>query len=282
MRVKVLIAGFLALFAAQGAYAQGGGGGGGRPPQRPPEAPQPSVKPIRVEGRVAPVMAAIPPAITAENSWVLDLSDGGRVTIQLRPDQAPAHVERIKTLTRRGFYNGLAFHRVVDGFMAQSGDPTATGKGQSDLPDLRAEFNALPHLRGAVGMARGGHPDGLLVEPYINSANSQFYIMFGPLLSMDREYTVFGRVVGGMEHVDKIQRGEPPATPTRIVRASIGTDNAPRPTTEEIAAVMSRPLPGANRAPLQVLEVPSLTAAKPAERPAPQPASAGTQPTPQN
>jgi cyclophilin family peptidyl-prolyl cis-trans isomerase len=273
MRGKLLIAGFLALFAAQNAYAQGSGGGrGGQRP--PPAAPEPSVKPIRVESRAAPVMSAIPPAITAENSWVLDLSDGGRVTIQLRPDHAPAHVERIKSLTRRGFYNGIAFHRVVDGFMAQGGDPTGTGIGDSGLPDLKAEFNALPHLRGAVAMARTAEE---------NSANSQFYIMFAPRLSMDREYTVFGRVIGGMEHVDKIQRGEPPATPTRIVRASIGSDNAPRPTAEEIAAVVSAARPAPRSAPLQVMEVPSLTGtAVPAQPATPQPAPTATPATPQN
>jgi peptidylprolyl isomerase len=276
MRVKLLIAAFLALFAAQGAYAQGGGGGGGGGggTQRPPEAPEPDVAPIRVKERATPVLSAIPPALSPDNSWILDLSDGGRVTIQLRPDHAPAHVERIKTLTRRGFYNGLTFHRVVEGFMAQAGDPTGTGAGESDLPDLAAEFNALPHFRGAVAMARTEDP---------NSANSQFYIMFAPRLSMDREYTVFGRVIGGMEFVDKIQRGEPPAAPTRIVRASIGSDNAPRPTAEEIAAVVSAPLPGARRPPLQVMDVPSLTGTSTAPPlQAPPAAPAATQPTPQN
>jgi peptidylprolyl isomerase len=280
MRLKLLVAALLAVFAAQGAYAQGGGGGGGGRggggggTQRPPEAPEPDVAPIRVRERATPVLSAIPPALSPDNSWVLDLSDGGRVTIQLRPDHAPAHVERIKALTRRGFYNGLSFHRVVEGFMAQGGDPTGTGTGESDLPDLAAEFNALPHLRGAVAMARTADP---------NSANSQFYIMFAPRLSMDREYTVFGRVVGGMEYVDKIQRGEPPQAPTRIVRASIGSDNAPRPTAEEIAAVVSAPLPGARRAPLQMLDVPSLTGTStpPPRQAAPAP-PAGTPPTPQN
>ena len=215
--------------------------------------------PIRVEGRAAPVMSAIAPALTAENSWVLDLSDGGRVVIQLRPDQAPGHVERIKTLTRRGFYNGLSFHRVIEGFMAQGGDPTGTGTGQSDLPDLPAEFNNLPHLRGAVAMARSGDP---------NSGNSQFYIMFVPRMTMDRKYTVFGRVVSGMEHIDKIQRGSPPPAPTRVVRASIGSDNAPRPTAAEIAAATPAPAPGAAAAPLQVLDIQSLTGTPPASAPA--------------
>jgi len=263
MWAKSLIAGVMALFLAGTAAAQGGGQ---RPPA-PPPPPEPSVAPLRVEERAKPVLSAIPPAIEQENVWVLDLSDGGRVTIQLRPDHAPAHVERIKTLTRRGFYNGLTFHRVVEGFMAQGGDPTGTGNGSSDLPDLPAEFNALPHLRGAVAMARAEEP---------NTANSQFYIMFVPRLGMDRKYTVFGRVIGGMEHVDEIQRGQPPATPTRIVRASIGSDQAPPPTAEEIAAVVSKPAPS-TATPLQLIEVPSLigTPAPPANTPA-------TTPRPQN
>jgi peptidylprolyl isomerase len=254
----MLIAGLLAMFAAQGALAQGGGGA----PRRPAEPPEPSVAPIRVESRAAPVMSVIAPPIAAENSWVLDLSDGGRVVIQLRPDHAPAHVERIKTLTRRGFYNGLIFHRVIEGFMAQGGDPQGTGNGSSELPDLAAEFNDLPHLRGAVAMARAEEP---------NSANSQFYIMFVPRMSMDRKYTVFGRVVSGMEHVDKIQRGVPAPAPTRIVRASIGSDNAPPPTAAEIAAANRPPAPAPGAAaPLRALDVQSLTGAPPASAPAPQ------------
>jgi cyclophilin family peptidyl-prolyl cis-trans isomerase len=169
---------------------------------------------------VAPLAAQAPvpatPPLTAEDSWHLDLSTGGRVTIQLRPDVAPAHVERIKTLTRRGFYDGLIFHRVLEGFMAQGGDPTGTGQGGSELPDLTEEFNGLPHLRGSVSMARAED---------VNSANSQFFIMFAPRFALDGRYTVFGRVVGGMNLVDAIERGEPPLNPSRIVRASIGTDN---------------------------------------------------------
>ena len=161
------------------------------------------------------------PALTPENTWYLDLSTGGRVTIQLRPDAAPNHVERIRALTRQGFYNGLMFHRVIEGFMAQGGDPTGTGTGGSPLPNLNAEISGLPHVRGAVGMARAQE---------LNSANSQFFIMFTPRLQMDREYTVLGRVVGGMNFVDAIERGEPPAAPTRIVRASIGSDNIAPPT----------------------------------------------------
>ncbi|MDP8993836.1 MAG: peptidylprolyl isomerase, partial [Pseudomonadota bacterium] len=168
-----------------------------------------------------------PPLLEAENAWHLDLSTGGRVTIQLRPDVAPQHVERIRTLTRRGFYDGLTFHRVIEGFMAQGGDPAGTGAGGSDLPDLAAEFNGLPHMRGAVAMARAQDP---------NSANSQFYIMFAPRLTLDRQYTVFGRVVSGMSFVDAIERGEPPANPSRVVRASIGSDNVPPLPAEQLRA----------------------------------------------
>lgn len=165
----------------------------------------------------------LPPALTPDNTWDLDLSDGGRVVIQLRPDRAPLMVERIKTLTRQGFYNGLMFHRVIEGFMAQGGDPKGTGEGGSTLPDVKAEFNDLPHVRGAVAAARASDED---------SANSQFYIMFQPNLKLDKHYTVFGRVVSGMGYVDAIQRGEPPANPTHILRATLGSDpnaNAPLP-----------------------------------------------------
>jgi peptidylprolyl isomerase len=155
-----------------------------------------------------------------ENTWVLDLSSGGRVLIRLRPDVAPQMVERIKTLTREHFYDGVIFHRVIDApeSMAQSGDPTGTGRGGSKLPDVPAEFNRLPHVRGAVSAARAQDP---------NSANSQFFIMFGPRLAFDHNYTVFGRVTTGMEWVDKIQRGEPPQNPTRIIHAYIQSDNPP-------------------------------------------------------
>ena len=173
------------------------------------------------------VSPAATPALSAEDTLYLDLSTGGRVTIQLRPDVAPQTVARIKELVRKGFYNGLAFHRVIDGFMAQTGDPKGDGTGGSDLPDLAAEFNGLPHARGSLAMARTADP---------NSANSQFYIMFVARLSMDGKYTVFGRVVSGMEHVDAINRGEPPAVPSKIVRASIGSDNVAPPSPAEIAA----------------------------------------------
>ena len=175
---------------------------------------------LLLAGAAAPQALPAPPPLDSENTLLLDLSTGGRVTIQLRPDAAPNHVERIKTLARRGFYDGVIFHRVLEGFMAQTGDPTGTGEGESDLPDLNAEFNALPHVRGAVSAARTADP---------NSANSQFFIMFLPKFELDRQYSVFGRVVGGMNFVDAIARGEPPSKPSRILRASIGADNVPPP-----------------------------------------------------
>jgi cyclophilin family peptidyl-prolyl cis-trans isomerase len=160
------------------------------------------------------------PTVDQENILHLDLSTGGRVTILLNPAVAPAHVERIKTLARRGFYNDIVFHRVIEGFMAQTGDPTGTGTGASDLPDLKAEFSAVPHLRGTVSMARGNDND---------SANSQFFICFRPRFDLDNKYTAFGRVIAGMQFVDAIARGEPPVQPDRILQASIGADNVPPP-----------------------------------------------------
>jgi peptidylprolyl isomerase len=158
----------------------------------------------------APADVAANPA----NHLFLDLSNGGTIEIVLRPDLAPNHIQRIQTLVRRGFYNGLTFHRVVPGFMAQGGDPKGTGEGGSDLPDLKAEFTSVPFLRGTVGAARAESPD---------SANSQFFIMFVPNSSLDGRYTVIGRVVKGMEVVDQIAPGEPPADPTKIVRAYLGS-----------------------------------------------------------
>ncbi len=155
-----------------------------------------------------------------ENVLLLYLSNGGRVAIRLMPKWAPHHVERIKTLVRQGFYDGLIFHRVIDGFMAQTGDPTGTGQGGSKLPDLAAEFNDVPHGRGTVSMARTDEP---------NSANSQFFIVFYPKSALDRKYTNFGRVISGMAMVDTIVRGEPPAHPTRIIQASIAADHKPAP-----------------------------------------------------
>ena len=174
--------------------------------------------------KAAPVpvaVTAIEPAAIPENLWHIQLSTGGEVVVLLRPDKTPNHVERIKTLTRAGFYDGLLFHRVIDGFMAQTGDPTGTGEGGSTLPDVKAEFNDMPHLRGTVSMARSDNVD---------SANSQFFIVFLPVLRLDGKYTPFGRVVSGMQYVDLIERGEPPANPAKIVKAWIEADgpNAPR------------------------------------------------------
>ncbi len=148
-----------------------------------------------------------------ENTLVLETSKG-RVVIELRPDLAPGHVERIKTLARQGFYDGIKFHRVIEGFMAQTGCPQGTGTGGSDLPDLRAEFNREPHVRGTCSMARAQSP---------NSANSQFFICFDDARFLDRQYTVWGKVVEGMENVDKLARGEPPREADKIVSMKVGT-----------------------------------------------------------
>ena len=175
-----------------------------------------AAKPTAAEVPQKTMLSIIAPAEVANdpsNKLTLDLSTGGRVVIMLRPDAAPAHVDRIKSLVSQGFYNGLAFHRVVPGFMAQGGDPKGTGEGGSALPDLKAEFNTLPFLRGTVGAARADSPD---------SANSQFFIMFAPNASLNDKYTVFGRVIEGMDAVDKMAPGEPPEQPTKIVRASLG------------------------------------------------------------
>jgi peptidylprolyl isomerase len=150
----------------------------------------------------------------AENTLYMDLDDG-RVVIELRPDLAPKHVARIKELTREGFYDGVVFHRVIPGFMAQTGDPTGTGRGGSDKPDLPAEFSDAPFQRGTLGMARTSNP---------NSANSQFFINFAPTPHLNGQYTVWGEVVEGMEHIDQIAAGEPPAQPDRIVKMSVAAD----------------------------------------------------------
>jgi cyclophilin family peptidyl-prolyl cis-trans isomerase len=169
--------------------------------------------------RCAPSGINYDPAVDPENVWVLDLSNGQRVKIRLQADWAPGHVERIKTLTRRGFYDGVVFHRVIEGFMAQGGDPTGTGQGGSELPDLKAEFNPMPHVRGTLSMARASEED---------SANSQFFIVFYPRFSLDKKYTNFGRVIENMEAVDAINRGEPPAEPTYIVQASLAKATSAR------------------------------------------------------
>lgn len=169
-----------------------------------------ALKAAEARANFKPLTAMAP--VTPDNVWVLDLSDGGRVRILLRPDVSPGTVERIKDLTRKHFYDGLIFHRVIDGFMAQGGDPKGDGTGGSDQPDLKAEFNWLPHMRGTVSMARAEADD---------SANSQFFIMLMPRMQLDHKYTVFGRVISGMDGVDKIAKGEPPEQPTKIVRAYI-------------------------------------------------------------
>jgi len=162
----------------------------------------------------APMSAVVnpDPSVDPDNILVLDLSNGGRVMIRLMPSWAPGHVERIKTLTKQGFYNGVIFHRVIDGFMAQTGDPTGTGTGGSPLPDLKAEFNYMPHVRGTVSMARTDQPD---------TANSQFFIVFGDASFLDGQYTIVGNVVSGMDVVDAIQRGEPPATPDVMTKVTV-------------------------------------------------------------
>ena len=142
----------------------------------------------------------------------LTLSTGGDVVIRLRPDLAPGHVERITGLARDGFYDGVIFHRVIPGFMAQGGDPTGTGYHGSDLPDIKAEFSSEPHVRGTCSMARSQNPD---------SANSQFFICFDDAGFLDRNYTVWGQVESGMEHVDALPVGEPPREPGKIIKASV-------------------------------------------------------------
>ena len=142
----------------------------------------------------------------------LSLSSGGDVVIKLRPDLAPGHVERITELASSGFYDGVKFHRVIPGFMAQGGDPTGTGMSGSDLPNLKAEFSSEPHVRGTASMARTNDP---------NSANSQFFICFDDARFLDGQYTVWGQVESGMEHVDALPKGEPPREPGRIEKATV-------------------------------------------------------------
>jgi peptidylprolyl isomerase len=148
-----------------------------------------------------------------QNTLTLSLDSGGDVVIRLRPDLAPGHVERIRELASEGFYDGVVFHRVIPGFMAQGGDPTGTGMGGSPKPDLKAEFSREPHVRGTASMARSQNP---------NSANSQFFICFADAGFLDGQYTVWGEVTDGMEHVDALPKGEPPRTPGKIVKATLG------------------------------------------------------------
>ncbi|MDO9442687.1 MAG: peptidylprolyl isomerase [Beijerinckiaceae bacterium] len=151
------------------------------------------------------------PAPSKKDLLYIELKNG-RVVVQLRPDLAPKHVAQIKTLAKRGFYDGIVFHRVIEGFMAQTGDPTGTGRGGSDLPNIPAEFTPTPFERGTLGMARSDSP---------NSANSQFFICFKEADFLNNKYTVVGKVVSGMEFVDKITRGEPPRTPDKMIKVTV-------------------------------------------------------------
>ncbi|MGD9670587.1 MAG: peptidylprolyl isomerase [Hyphomicrobiaceae bacterium] len=161
---------------------------------------------------------AAPPALDPENTLVMELKTG-KVTIKLRPDLAPKHVERIKKLTREGFYNGIVFHRVISGFMAQTGDPTGTGAGGSKYPDLKAEFTPTPFERGTIGAARTNNPD---------SANSQFFICFTHTPHLNGQYTVWGQVVDGMQHIDEVKKGQPGSgavsNPDKIIKLSVMAD----------------------------------------------------------
>ncbi len=163
-----------------------------------------------VAGFCAAISLTFSPALAADKI-VMDLKCGP-VVIDLRADLAPKHVAQIRTLAAKGFYDGIVFHRVIDGFMAQTGDPTGTGTGKSDLPNIPAEFSAAPFKRGTVGMARSSNP---------NSANSQFFIMFAPGDFLNGQYTVWGQVASGMECVDQINKGEPPANPDKILKMSV-------------------------------------------------------------
>ena len=170
-------------------------------------------------GLIAGVPGKVLAASDAENVLVMELKSG-EVRIRLRPDLAPNHVERLKVLTRQGFYDGIVFHRVIEGFMAQTGDPTGTGSGGSDLPDLNAEFTNTPFGRGVLGMARTSDP---------NSANSQFFITYADASHLNGQYTVFGEVTEGMEHVDRIKKGSRAqnglvASPDKIIRMRVAAD----------------------------------------------------------
>lgn len=158
------------------------------------------------------------PLAQAADEHILNLDTKyGRTVIKLRPDLAPKHVAQIETLAKKHFYDGVVFHRVIDGFMAQTGDPTGTGMGKSDLPNVPAEFSKEKFLRGTVGMARGQSND---------SANSQFFICFAPARYLEEQYTVFGEVVSGMEFIDKIKRGEPPKDPDKIIKLRVAGDES--------------------------------------------------------
>lgn len=211
------------------------------PVETPPPAPvETPTAPATTEAAPATVAPPVIPAM-APDQYInvpeymlnIDLSTGGRIVVQLYPNVAPNHVERIKQLARAGFYDGVKFHRVIDGFMAQTGDPTATGQGGSQLPDIKAEFNPTPHLRGTLSMARAESED---------SANSQFFIMLQPRFSLDRRYTAFGRVISGMQYVDAIQKGEPPAVMSRMVQVSVAADNKPIPPASMLTEAVPAPV----------------------------------------
>jgi peptidylprolyl isomerase len=203
----------------------------------------------------APAEVAADPA----NRLNIELSNGGTVVILLRPDVALSHVRRIQQLVSSGFYNGTVFHRVIPGFMAQGGDPSGSGQGGSPLPDLAPEFNDLPHLRGVISMARTEDP---------NSANSQFFIILSPSFTLDHKYTGFGRVIAGMQFVDQIAPGEPPAAPTKIVRAWL---DGPMPAAVAVAPAQPQvetPAPAAAPiAPQPQAEAPAAPAEQPAADP---------------
>jgi cyclophilin family peptidyl-prolyl cis-trans isomerase len=203
------------------------------------------------EPKAPPVTNSAVKAPTSDPANIINiqLSSGGVVSILLRPDKAPLAVERLKVLAARHFYDGLIFHRVIEGFMAQGGDPKGTGEGGSDLPDLKAEFNDLPHVRGVMAMARANAPD---------SANSQFYLMLSPNLTLDLKYTIVGRVFQGMPYVDGIAKGEPPANPTKMVRVWFGAPPADPAT----PPVETAPAPSADLA--AKLGAPATLASKPA------------------
>ncbi len=177
------------------------------------------LKRLLAAAAISVVSTAHAAAQDPENTLVLELKDGN-VIIELLPDVAPGHVERIKRLAREGFYDGVPFHRVIPGFMAQTGDPTGTGTGSSSYPDLQAEFNNMRHTRGVVSMARAQNP---------NSANSQFFIVFDDATFLDGQYTAFGRVIDGMEHVDAVKPGAGQngmvRDPDTIISARISADS---------------------------------------------------------
>ena len=151
-----------------------------------------------------------------DNTLTLETTKGN-VVIEMRPDLAPGHVARIKELVKQGFYDGIVFHRVIDGFMAQTGCPQGRGTGGSSYENLPAEFNAEPHVRGVCSMARSSNP---------NSANSQFFIVFDDARFLDKQYTVWGKVIEGMDNVDKLSKGEPPKSPDKMVKVRVAADAA--------------------------------------------------------